>query len=448
MTTSGRRMEQRLAERRESGQGDLMNRSEELFERAKRRIPGGVNSPVRAFRSVGGTPFFTARADGALLHTADGRALIDFVCTWGPAIHGHNHPAIREALQAALANGTSFGTPHAGEVEMAEAVCNRYPSIEKVRMVNSGTEATMSCVRLARGYTGRDRIIKFAGCYHGHVDCLLVKAGSGALTHGHPDSAGVPAAVARDTLVLPYNNEAALEAAFRDHAGEVAAVILEPYPANVGLILPQPGFLARLRELCTAHGAILIFDEVMTGFRLTAGGVQQTERIRPDLTALGKIIGGGLPVGAFGGRAEIMDRLAPLGPVYQAGTLSGNPLAMAAGLASIRLLETGDPYERLENAGRFLAQALREAGRAKGLAVQIPQTGSMWSLFFNERPVTDYETVLRSDTALFGRFFHLALERGVYLPPSPFETCFISTAHDPATLERAAEILTESIGKL
>ncbi|RME67795.1 MAG: glutamate-1-semialdehyde 2,1-aminomutase, partial [Verrucomicrobia bacterium] len=312
--------------------------SEQLFQRALQLIPGGVNSPVRAFRSVGGTPFFTERADGATLTTVDGRSLIDYVCTWGPAIHGHNNPVIREAVQAALERGTSFGTPGPAEVEMAELIVSMVPSIEKVRMCNSGTEATMSCIRLARGFTGRSKIVKFSGCYHGHVDSLLIKAGSGALTLGNPDSAGIPEAFARETIVLPFNDTAALEAAFAEYGSEIAGVILEPYPANVGLILPRPGFLQHLRDLCSKHGAVLIFDEVMTGFRVAPGGVQEREGITPDLTALGKIIGGGLPVGAFGGRAEIMDHLAPLGPVYQAGTLSGNPLAMAAGIAALRLL--------------------------------------------------------------------------------------------------------------
>ncbi|MFZ1056752.1 MAG: glutamate-1-semialdehyde 2,1-aminomutase, partial [Opitutaceae bacterium] len=324
-----------------------MDTSNDLFARALRLIPGGVNSPVRAFRSVGGAPFFVKSARGATLVTADGRELVDFVCTWGPAIHGHNHPRIRKAIAAALEDGTSFGTPNPYEVRMAELIHELVPSIDKVRMCNSGTEATMSAVRLARGFTKRDKIIKFSGCYHGHSDSLLVKAGSGALTHGNPDSAGVPAAFARETIVLPYNDPAALEAAFAANPGAIAAVIIEPYPANVGLILPQAGYLAHVRNVCTAHGALLIFDEVMTGFRLAKGGVQEIERIVPDLTALGKIIGGGLPVGAFGGREDVMDQLAPLGPVYQAGTLSGNPLAMAAGIAALELLQESLPYARL-----------------------------------------------------------------------------------------------------
>ncbi|MFZ9682684.1 MAG: glutamate-1-semialdehyde 2,1-aminomutase, partial [Cephaloticoccus sp.] len=324
-----------------------MSASTDLFARAQHLIPGGVNSPVRAFRSVGGAPFFVKSAQGATLTTADDRELIDFVCTWGPAIHGHNHPRIKAAIAAALEHGTSFGTPNPYEVEMAELIVRFFPSIQKVRMCNSGTEATMSAIRLARGFTRRDKIIKFAGCYHGHSDSLLIKAGSGALTHGNPDSAGVPASFARETVVLPYNNVAALEAAFAANPEQIAGVILEPYCGNVGFIIPDAGYLQAVREITAQHGALLIFDEVMTGFRLARGGVQELEGITPDLTTLGKIIGGGLPVGAFGGRADIMDCLAPTGPVYQAGTLSGNPLAMAAGIASLRLLDELNPYARL-----------------------------------------------------------------------------------------------------
>jgi glutamate-1-semialdehyde 2,1-aminomutase len=425
-----------------------MQDSASLFAAALELMPGGVNSPVRAFRSVGGTPFQTVRADGPRLWTADGNELVDFVCTWGPAIHGHNHPAVRAALRDALERGTSFGTPHPGEIEMARVLQAMVPSLERLRLCNSGTEATMSCVRLARGYTGRDVIVKFAGCYHGHVDSLLIRAGSGALTHGHPDSAGIPQGVARDTLVLPFNDTAALDAAFAAHGPRLAGVILEPYPANVGLILPRPGFLQHLRELCTQHGSVLIFDEVMTGFRLAAGGVQELEGIRPDLTALGKIIGGGLPVGAFGGRAEIMNQLAPLGPVYQAGTLSGNPLAVAAGLASLRLLREAPPYERLAAMGQTLATTLLAAAARRGIPVQVPQVGSMFAVFFNPQPVTDAATATASDAKLFGRFFHACLERGVYLPPSAFETCFISTAHDGTALARACEVFEDAFRSL
>jgi glutamate-1-semialdehyde 2,1-aminomutase len=425
-----------------------MDTSNDLFARALRLIPGGVNSPVRAFRSVGGAPFFVKSARGATLVTADGRELVDFVCTWGPAIHGHNHPRIRKAIAAALEDGTIFGTPNPYEVRMAELIHELVPSIDKVRMCNSGTEATMSAVRLARGFTKRDKIIKFSGCYHGHSDSLLVKAGSGALTHGNPDSAGVPAAFARETIVLPYNDPAALEAAFAANPGTIAAVIIEPYPANVGLILPLAGYLAHVRNVCTAHGALLIFDEVMTGFRLARGGVQEIERIVPDLTALGKIIGGGLPVGAFGGREDVMDQLAPLGPVYQAGTLSGNPLAMAAGIAALELLQESLPYPRLDALGRRVRDALAGACARKGLAAQVPQTGSMFSLFFTGSPVRDYDSALAGDTKLFARFFHGCLDAGVYLPPSAFETAFISTAHEGSAIDRACEVMDSVIRRL
>ncbi len=422
-----------------------MESSEALFARALKRIPGGVNSPVRAFRSVGGAPFYVRSAHGATLVTVEGRELVDFVCTWGPAIHGHNHPRIRGAVAAALEDGTSFGTPNPFEVRMAELICSFVPSVEKVRMTNSGTEATMSAVRLARGYTKRDKIIKFSGCYHGHSDSLLIKAGSGALTHGHPDSAGIPASFARETVVLPFNDAFSLDAAFAANPGQIAAVIVEPYPANVGLILPRPGFLAHLRASCTANGALLIFDEVMTGFRLAKGGVQEIERIVPDLTALGKIIGGGLPVGAFGGRAEIMDLVAPLGPVYQAGTLSGNPLALAAGIAALDLLEETRPYERLEALGRRVRDALAGACKAKGLPSQVPQTGSMFSIFFTPQAVHDYAGALTGDAALFARFFRGCLEAGVYLPPSAYETAFISTAHEGEAIDRACDVMASVI---
>ncbi|MEZ5278227.1 MAG: glutamate-1-semialdehyde 2,1-aminomutase [Opitutaceae bacterium] len=422
--------------------------SQSLFERALQLMPGGVNSPVRAFRSVGGAPFFVTRANGATLETADGQSLIDFVCTWGPAIHGHNHPAIREAIAAALENGTSFGTPNPLEVAMAERIVRMVPSIEKVRMCNSGTEATMSAVRLARGYTGRDKIIKFSGCYHGHVDSLLIKAGSGALTLGNPDSAGIPASFAQETIVLPFNDTAAIDEAFAAHGDTLACVILEPYPANVGLILPDPGFLEHLREVCTRHGTVLIFDEVMTGFRVAPGGVQEKTGVRPDLTTLGKIIGGGLPVGALGGKAEIMDKLAPLGPVYQAGTLSGNPLAMAAGIASLDLLISANPYPRLEDLGRRIQAAISGAAREKGLPLQVPQTGSMFSFYFATQRVRNYADATASDTAHFRTVFHHCLKNGVYLPPSAFETCFISTAHEGSAIDRACEILTAAIKAL
>ncbi|MEN8662759.1 MAG: glutamate-1-semialdehyde 2,1-aminomutase [Lentimonas sp.] len=420
-------------------------RSTQLFERAKQLIPGGVNSPVRAFRSVGGAPFFTRRADGAHLYTADGADLIDFVCTWGPAIHGHNDPDIRAAIGEALNYGTSFGTPNPYEVEMAELIVDMVPSVEKVRMCNSGTEATMSAIRLARGYTKRDKIIKFAGCFHGHVDSLLVKAGSGALTLGYPDSAGIPASFAAETIVVDYNDPEGVREAFTDHPEQIAAIIVEPYPANCGLILPDDGFLELLRELSTANGTVLIFDEVMTGFRLAKGGVQERVTITPDLTALGKIIGGGLPVGAFGGKAEIMDCIAPLGPVYQAGTLSGNPLAMAAGIAALKKLKTEDPYPLFETLGSTISTALSDAAKAKGLPLQVPQVGSMFAVFFAEERVRNYDDAIASSTEHFNTLFHYALKHGVYLPPSAYETCFICTAHNGSDIERAAEILAEGI---
>jgi len=426
----------------------MQSSSDQLFARALQLIPGGVNSPVRAFRSVGGAPFFTKSAQGATLTTADGRELIDFVCTWGPAIHGHNHPRIKAAIAAALENGTSFGTPNPYEVEMAELIVSFFPSIQKVRMCNSGTEATMSAIRLARGFTKRDKIIKFAGCYHGHSDSLLIKAGSGALTHGNPDSAGVPAAFARETIVLPFNDPAALAAAFAANPGQIAAVILEPYIGNTGFIPALPGYLPQVRQLTAAHGAVLIFDEVMTGFRLARGGVQEIENITPDLTCLGKIIGGGLPVGAFGGRADIMDQLAPLGPVYQAGTLSGNPLAMAAGIAQLRLLDEVKPYARLDALGRQICTAALAAAQAKGLPLQAPQAGSMFSLFFTSTSVRDMNTALTSDAKLFGRFFRACLDGGVYLPPSAYESWFLSTAHDGTAIDRACEIITRAIKEL
>ena len=425
-----------------------MSASDQLFARALRLMPGGVNSPVRAFRSVGGAPFFVKAARGATLITADDRELIDFVCTWGPAIHGHNHPRIKAAIATALENGTSFGTPNPYEVEMAELIVRFVPSIQKVRMCNSGTEATMSAIRLARGFTRRDKIIKFSGCYHGHSDSVLIKTGSGALTHGHPDSAGVPASFARETVVLPFNDRAAFDAGLAANPGQIAGVIIEPYCGNVGFIMPDPGYLAHVCTACTRAGAVLIFDEVMTGFRIAKGGVQEREKIVPDLTCLGKIIGGGLPVGAFGGRADIMDQLAPLGPVYQAGTFGGNPLAMAAGIAGLNLLEELNPYARLDELGRQLRDAVLAACRAKGLPVQVPQCGSMFSIFFTGTPVRDYETALQGDAKLFARFFHACLERGVYLAPSAYEAGFLSTAHDGPAIARACEVLTAAVREL
>ena len=425
-----------------------MKKSCELFRRALDVIPGGVNSPVRAFRSVGGSPFFTKRAEGATLTTVDGQVLVDFVSSWGPAIHGHNHPRIKTAISEALENGTGFGTPNPYEVEMAELIVEMVPSVEKVRMCNSGTEATMACIRLARGFTGRDKIIKFAGCYHGHVDSLLVKAGSGALTFGNPDSAGVPRSTAEETIICTFNDTEALETTFKEFGQQIAAAIIEPYPANNCLILPEGGFLRYLRDLCTKHGNILIFDEVMTGFRIAPGGVQEKVGVIPELTALGKIIGGGLPVGAFGGKAEIIDHLAPEGPVYQAGTLSGNPLAMAAGIAALNLLKEENPYERMEKMGERLRGSVLEEARKNGVPLQVPQAGSMFALIFAEQPVRNFADADRIDTDRFNRLFHHALENGVYLPPSAFETCFISTAHTDDLLTKAADVISDGIRAL
>jgi glutamate-1-semialdehyde 2,1-aminomutase len=421
-----------------------MNKSSELFTKAKKLIPGGVNSPVRAFRSVGGTPFFTKKASGCRLTTADDKELIDYVCTWGPAIHGHDHPKIREAIANALSNGTSFGTPGPAEVEMAELLVEVVPSVEKVRMCNSGTEATMSAIRLARGYTGKDKIIKFAGCYHGHVDSLLVKAGSGALTLGNPDSAGIPKSLAKETVVLPFNDTQAVEQAFKSQPDQIAAIIVEPFPANCGLILPLQGYLESLRRICTENNAVLIFDEVMTGFRLGIGGVQELTNVIPDLTAMGKIIGGGLPVGAFGGKSEIMDQLAPLGPVYQAGTLSGNPLAMAAGIASLKMLRDDAPYKHLENTGQQLAKGLQDIAHDKGVPLQIPQVGSMYCLFFSEEKVNNFEQAISCNHMSFNSVFHKMIEHGVYLPPSSYETCFISTKHTDQEVTHTLEAFSHS----
>jgi glutamate-1-semialdehyde 2,1-aminomutase len=421
-----------------------MNQSQELFDRAKKIIPGGVNSPVRAFRAVGGTPFFTKQAKGSRLITADDQELIDYVCTWGPAIHGHDHPVIREAVSEALAKGTSFGTPGPDEVEMAELLVEIVPSVEKIRMCNSGTEATMSSIRLARGFTGKSKIIKFAGCYHGHVDSLLVKAGSGALTLGNPDSAGIPESFAKETIVLPYNDLTAVENAFSQSEDGIAAIIVEPYPANCGLILPDDGYLEGLRKICDHNQAVLIFDEVMTGFRLSLGGVQEKTGVTPDMTAMGKIIGGGLPVGAFGGKAEIMDFLAPLGPVYQAGTLSGNPLAMAAGIASLQLLKESMPYDRLESLGNQLALGIQQIAKEYSIPLQVPQVGSMYCLFFNENPVRNFEDAISSHSEYFKKLFQHCLANGVYLPPSPYETCFISNAHIENDISKTLDLFNEA----
>ena len=418
-------------------------RSHELFAAARARIPGGVNSPVRAFRGVGGEPFFVDHAAGARIRDVDGNEYIDYVGTWGPAILGHAPAVVVEAVREAAGRGLSYGIPNPLEVEMAELICAWVPSVEKVRMVNSGTEATMSCLRLARGFTGREKIVKFEGCYHGHVDSLLVRAGSGALTLGQPDSAGVPRDLAALTITLPFNDAAAVEEVFAREKDSIAAVIVEPLPANAGLIPPLPGYLQKLRDLCSAHGALLVFDEVMTGFRVARGGMQELTGIRADLTAMGKVIGGGLPVGAFGGRAEIMDQLAPDGPVYQAGTLSGNPLAMAAGLAQLRELERSDAWSRLDKLGRQLENGLRDT--ATRSACTFHRNGSMFSLFFNTGPVRNLEDAKKSDTAKFAKFFHYCLEHGVYFPPSQFETGFISTAHTDEDIARTVAVVVQAL---
>ena len=426
----------------------VRSRSEALFAEALKHIPGGVNSPVRGFRAVGGTPFFAASASGARVTDVDGNTYIDYVGTWGPAILGHAALPIVRAIQSTAERGTSFGIPHAQEVTMAQRVKSLVPSVEKVRFCNSGTEATMSAIRLARGFTGRDLIVKFDGCYHGHSDGLLVKAGSGALTLGYPDSAGVPAEVARQTLVLPFNDPEALRRVFELHDRQLAAVILELVPANAGLYLPKPGYLELLRQLTRDHGSVLIADEVMTGFRLGPAGAQGVFGLTPDLSCFGKIIGGGLPVGAFGGRAEIMDQLAPLGPVYQAGTLSGNPLAMAAGLAALDALQSSDAWNRLEAVGSELEQGMVGVAKAAQIPMQFQRIGSMFCGYFTEHPVWNLADAMRSDRTRFARFFHGMLDRGVYLAPSQFEAGFISTAHTSAEIEatiRAAEAVLKTL---
>ncbi len=425
-----------------------MKSSRELFAAAERVIPGGVNSPVRAFRGVGGQPFFVAWAEGARLWDVDGRSYIDFVGSWGPLVLGHAAPAVVGAVVDAAARGTSYGTPTAGEVEMAEAITAAYPSMELMRLVSSGTEAAMSAIRVARGATGRDLIVKFEGCYHGHDDSLLVKAGSGGATFSIPDSRGVPESLARLTVTAPFNDLGAVRTIFGARGAEIAAVIVEPVAGNMGVVPPTPGFLGGLRELCTRHGAALIFDEVITGFRVAYGGAQALYGVRPDLTCLGKIIGGGLPVGAYGGRRDLMAHVAPLGGVYQAGTLSGNPLAVAAGLATIRTLREGDAYARLEVLGALLERGLRTAAEKSGVPLIVNRVGSMLTAFFTTGPVTDYATAQRSDTARYARYFHAMLERGVFLAPSQFEAAFVSLAHSEADIERAARAAAEALGAL
>jgi glutamate-1-semialdehyde 2,1-aminomutase len=410
-------------------------KNDTLFERARRLIPAGVNSPVRAFRAVGGQPVFFERAAGAHLWDADGRRYIDYVGSWGPMVAGHTHPAVVEAVQEAASRALSFGAPTEAEVELAELVCRLVPSLEMVRLVSSGTEATMTALRLARGFTGRDVIVKFEGCYHGHADSLLVKAGSGALTFGNPSSAGVPADTAAHTLVLDFNDAAGVKKAFAQKGDRIAGVIVEPVAGNMNLVLPAPGFLEALREECSRHGAVLIFDEVMTGFRVALGGAQARFGIRPDLTTLGKVIGGGLPVGAVGGRRDVMEKIAPLGPVYQAGTLSGNPVAVAAGLATLKLVRQPGFQERIEATTRALVEGLQEEARKARVVFSAQAIGSMFGLYFRNAPPSSFAEVMQCDRERFNRFFHEMLRLGVYLAPSAYEAGFVSAAHGSAEIE-------------
>ncbi|HEV2431515.1 MAG TPA: glutamate-1-semialdehyde 2,1-aminomutase [Burkholderiales bacterium] len=412
-----------------------MTRSKDLFERAQARIPGGVNSPVRAFRAVGGTPVFFERASGPYLWDVDGKRYIDYVGSWGPMLAGHGHPAVVEAVQEAASRALSFGAPTEAEIELAELLCRELPSLELVRLVSSGTEATMTALRLARGFTGRSVIVKFEGCYHGHADALLVKAGSGALTFGNPSSAGVPAQVAAQTVVLDYNDVTQVQNLFAEKGPEIAAVIVEPVAGNMNLVLPAPGFLEALREACTRHGAVLIFDEVMTGFRVAASGAQQRFGIRPDLTTLGKVIGGGLPLAAVGGRRDIMEKIAPLGPVYQAGTLSGNPIAVAAGLATVKLVTQKGFHEKVQRMTAKLVQGLSEEAKKAGINFSAQSIGSMFGVYFRAVPPASFAEVMQCDRERFNRFFHEMLAQGVYLAPSAYEAGFVSAAHSTAEIE-------------
>jgi len=414
----------------------MTSRNQQLFEQSQKLIPGGVNSPVRAFRSVGGTPIFFQRGKGAYVWDEDGKDYVDYVGSWGPMILGHAHPVVIDAVKNAAENSLSFGAPTARELEMAELLIKLVPSMEQVRLVSSGTEATMSAIRLARGFTGRSKIVKFEGCYHGHADALLVKAGSGALTFGQPSSAGVPPEVAAHTLTLSYNDIPCVEALFGQIGDEIACVIVEPVAGNMNLIAPAPGFLEALRQQCSKHGAVLIFDEVMTGFRVALGGAQALYGITPDLTTLGKVIGGGLPVGAFGGRADIMQCLAPVGPVYQAGTLSGNPVAVAAGLATLQLVQEPGFYDRLSARTHQFVEGLCAVAKEKGVKFSAQNVGGMFGVYFSENPPASYAEVMQSDKEAFNRFFHHMLDEGIYLAPSAFEAGFVSAAHGEAEIEK------------
>ena len=425
-----------------------MSRSDSLFSSAQRLMPGGVNSPVRAFRGVGGRPFFVAQAAGARIEDVDGRSYVDFLGSWGPLILGHAHPSVVEALGDAARRGTSYGAPTEGEVEMAALIARAMPSMEMMRLVSSGTEAAMSAIRLARGATGRDLVVKFDGCYHGHADSLLVKAGSGGATFGVPDSGGVPAALAALTVALPFNDLDAVARLMDARGHEVAVVVVEPVAGNMGVVPPAPGYLQGLRDLCTRHGALLLFDEVITGFRVGPGGAQARYGVRPDLTCLGKIIGGGLPVGAYGGRRDLMEQVSPLGPVYQAGTLSGNPLAVAAGLATLKVLADPTVYERLDRLGARVESGLSEAAGHAGVALTVNRVGSMLTAFFTAAPVVDLASAKRADTARYARFFHAMLERGVFLAASQFEAAFVSLAHTDDDLDTAARAAREAMKTL
>ena len=426
-----------------------MQTSQQLFERAQKHIPGGVNSPVRAFKAVGGTPPFIERADGPYIYDADGKQYIDYVQSWGPMVLGHNHPDIRQAVISAAEKGLSFGAPTAAEVEMAELVSEMVPSMEMVRMVNSGTEATMSAIRLARGYTGRNKLLKFEGCYHGHADALLVKAGSGALTLGVPSSPGVPEDFAKHTLTQEYNNLDSVQAAFDEHGDDIACIIVEPVAGNMNCIPPVDGFLEGLREICDRYGAVLIFDEVMTGFRVAQGGAQARYGVKPDLTCLGKVIGGGMPVGAFGGKRDIMAHIAPTGPVYQAGTLSGNPVAMAAGLAALKAIRTSNMYEQLSENTKALAEGMKAIADKYNIPVTVNYAGSMFGIFFTDvDKVVNYQQAINCDTERFNRFYHGMLEKGVYLAPASYEAGFVSIAHTQDVITQTLSVCDEVMSTL